>query len=225
MKKMIKAVFNLIDGGLWKLMTNWYSIVCYVGGPILILIAIFACSSQNGSIDGGNKRTDWFHDGLKGEVKQIEESYYGASGMLANVERGAFSHKTTIHYDQKGFLTDQSQPVKVHYNAEGLKDTVINLDSNGSMHSKFVNEFGKDGLVTQTRMFESNGNPIYTWVYEYDANDNVVKEGLYNAVGTQLSVNVFSYNFDDKGNWIRKFVLSSQNQEVLQIIERTITYY
>ncbi|MDR1847830.1 MAG: hypothetical protein LBR17_06920 [Bacteroidales bacterium] len=187
---------------------------------IAFFALVFSCS-QKETI----QKNDWFHDCLKGEVKTIEESYFGASGTAEKTEKGALSTKVIISYDKNGYRIENRDKIKVHFNAAGLKDTIINIDGNGVMESKFINGFNENNELIMTQMFDKNGNPVYTWKYEYDTNNCLIMETLYNAVGTQMSSNRFVYENDSKGNWIKKVIISEDSNEPLQVIERSITYY
>ncbi|MDR0790055.1 MAG: hypothetical protein LBO06_04585 [Bacteroidales bacterium] len=189
------------------------------------LALCYGCSKNDTATQESIKKNDWFHDGLKGKVKSTQDSYYGAFGSSQAAERGEFSTQTTTSYDTNGYRVTNDNSIQNHYNAAGLKDTIINLDDNGAMASKFINTYNNNDYVIQTMMYDHSGNPLYTWLYEYDSTDNVNEEALYNATGTKISHTRYLYDFDTNGNWIRKVIISVEEDEPLQIIERKIIYF
>ena len=192
---------------------------------LLCLALCYGCSKSDVVSQDGIKKNDWFHDGLKGKVKSTQDSYYGAFGSAEAAQKGDFSAQTTTSYDKNGFRIVENNSIKSHYNSMGLKDTVINLDENGAMSSKFINTYNNDGYVMQTMMYESNGNPLYTWLYDYDSTNNVKEEALYGATGAKINHNRYLYDFDSTGNWIKKVIIAVEEGEPLQIIERKIIYF
>ncbi|MDR1724908.1 MAG: hypothetical protein LBR28_00745 [Bacteroidales bacterium] len=190
-----------------------------------------ACKKTNSpafeqhTTDVENHKTDWFHDGLKAKVKSIEEKYYGAFGNLSDAQKGELSNTVLISYDENGFQIVNKNVIVVHYNSNGLKDTITNLDNNGKMSSRFVNTYDVNNHLARTLMYDENGNPLYTWIYEYDTADNIKEEALYNAVGTQINHSRYIYSFDTNGNWTKKVIINTDTEEPVQIIERTLTYY
>jgi hypothetical protein len=171
------------------------------------------------------KKSDLFHESLKGKVKMIEEHYFGAFGTAEATEKGSLANSIMIEFNEEGFRLISGSYTETHYNAEGLKDTIKNLDTNGKCLSYFVNSFNDRGQITRTLMYDEDFNPVYTWVYEYDNEDNIYQDATFDAVGTRLNHNRYLYEKDAHRNWVKRITINAQTNEPMQITERKITYF
>ena len=157
-----------------------------------------------------------------GNGKPLEETMYDARGSLMS--------KTVHTYDPKG---NRSKIVTHVYNSDGslrMKDTFTYGDR-GTVAERTT--YDKDGSVqgTQSYMYDTPppkpGDPDQEYVY-YPGTVEMGKEGVKGAG----ELHVQHYEFDSKGNWIRRTVSKKVESEPgksrlqpLAITYRTITYY
>ena len=93
-------------------------------------------------------------------------------------------------------------------------------------------EYDVNGVKTQNQYFPvSNSSPTGREVYKYDDKGNISEMTLMNKDGSLLSREVYKYEFDSVGNWVKMTtsVLVIENGKIefepTEVTYRTIFYY
>ena len=185
--------------------------------------------------DKGNRMEENYYnaDGiLSGKVNynyddkgnRIEENYYNADGIL--------SGKNTYKYDDKGNQIEGN-----NYKVDGS-----GLDLHLRLSGKYTYKYDKKGNQIENNKFNADGILFGKYTYRYDDKGNEIEKNDYNADGSlyhketykyddkgnKIEVNGYSnytykYEFDAKGNWIKKITFKNQIPE--NILERIYQYY
>jgi hypothetical protein len=115
--------------------------------------------------------------------------------------------------------------IKFKYDNEGncIEDSLYL--SNGSLSSYTIFENDKNGNNIKESYYKSNGKPNGKSISEFDKNGNPVANNSYESDGTISSENVYSYEYDKKGSWIKRFNYKGRNKTIDNITEREIIYY
>ncbi|MFA7066239.1 MAG: hypothetical protein WC199_05595 [Dysgonamonadaceae bacterium] len=123
--------------------------------------------------------------------KMIEEQYFRRS-----VDR--FHMKTLYKYSNNGKMIEES---------------VFNSDESPSR--KFI--YNENGNIIEYYYYNSEGFDSKN-LYKYDTNGNKIEENQFNSDGNLEWQRLYKYEYDYKGNWIKKTGLH-------YITEREIEYY
>ena len=181
----------------------------------------------------GNKlRTDWYDsrnnleritvfgylDGSRVSAsKYIEREYgprIGTSGPLSNKKMDPrYQHRFEYKYDDKKRLTEKTEFL-----------------SNGEVVYRSVYKY--EGDQKETLLYADGNSPPQRSVYTLDDKGNEIEHTVFahdGSIRTKLS---HAYEFDSKGNWIKRTTSRTENDERLRrfmpptsVHIRTITYY
>ena len=169
------------------------------------------------------------------EATRIKINYiYDASGNLVikKAEESEYMYwmVDSIFYDER------NRPIRIlSYNEEFVDFQIIQYDS---MDNILQLEMGdnEDGLTEKTYYsYENNQMTVENWllytndlpdggvVYYYE-NGNEIKSVETEPDDDSMIIAETTYEFDEKGNWIKKTIKASDNEDVY-VITRTIDYY
>jgi hypothetical protein len=101
----------------------------------------------------------------------------------------------------------------------GLTETTTSAE--GKMLQKIVNTYDAKGNRVKSETLEADGSLETEQIFTYDDQGNAITAKTLD-VHTGEYENQFTYQWDDKGNWIQKQTLL--NGQVVEQIERKITY-
>ncbi len=174
---------------------------------------------------------------------KIEQNDYIPDGTLAN--RTVFLYKQNQlieynNYDSQGMLFGTG---KYQTNDKGV---VVQLDyetADGRYNWSESYDYNKDGKLTEVKRFRTNEVIDTKELYSYDSQGNVIEsefhrdnklisknkykydgESNYNQLTFRDStVYTYKYNYDAKGNWIKKIVFENDNPS--GILLREIEYF
>nr|MBP6721583.1 RHS repeat protein [Bacteroidia bacterium] len=186
---------------------------------------------------GNQVETIWYDSNGKQLLKTTTKFDTNGNGIesIQYLTDGTRPLKTTRKFNESGNLVE-----------------ILNYDGNGNIFGKIVNNFDESGNVIESTIFNSIGareskynykydnvgNKIEAnitvekfafvaeesgkYTYEYD-NGNMVSECDYGPNGILELKRTFKYEFDEKGNWIRKTIFINQIPSF--IVERELEYY
>ena len=120
-------------------------------------------------------------------------------------ENSEINMKFTYQYDKKGRETEQ-----------------LAFDKDGKIMSKLTYTYDRKGNKIKMRQVNHKGELLSTLQLKYDEHGNITEEISYKPDGKEWYVDIFTYQFDVKNNWIKQ--IQSRNGQ-LQISEREIKYY
>ena len=153
----------------------------------------------------------------------------------------------TLHQDGEGYLTSREV---IEYNDENLietqsvynKDNILirkkqqYLDRRGlPKETKIFNEknevvnhrkeiFGDNRLLEQFTVLSSGGDEVMLVKLSYDPAGNVVSQEALDIAAMEPYLPVtYQYEFDEKGNWIRR--IQFLGDEPLYVVQREIEYF
>ncbi len=131
----------------------------------------------------------------------------------------ALTDKTIYKYDEMGNLIEAA-----YFKSDGTKGTHSIFKAH-----KIVHEYDGKGVQTGTFHYDSDGRLIQKWVRKSEGNK--VSTEYTDSSGMLKSKSVSAYEYDSRGNWIKRsgFVIEfkdSKTSEKPTIIEhRIISYY
>ncbi|WP_299837249.1 hypothetical protein [uncultured Tenacibaculum sp.] len=139
---------------------------------------------------------------------------YNEKGLKIKDEIYDASDKLTLErffkYDEKGNKIERTQ--KYVYNP----DTALN---------KRTFEYDESGRNIRINTYDPFGKNIKShYDFVYDDGGNKIEENILNPNGKLTSKWIYKYEFDEKGNWIKKTEFD-QGIFPKNIIERTYEYY
>ncbi len=114
--------------------------------------------------------------------------------------------KTTYSFDAKG------------------NETGYLLQTPGYANSAKKYSYDDKGNKTEEIWLDGKNEITFRFVRLYDAYGNVIEEQKYNGKDKQLDKATWKFEYDSKGNWIKRTQYNSDGIE-FDIAERTITYY
>lgn len=150
------------------------------------------------------------------------------SKLVDSVAWDKATPKFTVVYDEKGRVTERyhlnADKKKVyHYRARYAADhlTEQEMYEGGVLSVKYT--FDTQGHDIKMEKFDRNGALVFVRESEYNDHSDMVHRKLFQAKG-EITVNWdFSYEYDQKGNWIRKE--EKENGMPYRVVKRKITYY
>jgi hypothetical protein len=182
-----------------------------------------------------------------GMVNSIEYFYPENKVLIKSVNHYDLKNRLT----RQDFLTNDSLMLSQKYlQIDSNKDSLLAYDSNGDLMNIAVLEYNNDKQVVETKLFDLQKNLIYSETSKYDANSQLKETSIqsldtssngeiytysYDSIGRMQictvtnSINKFetiekySYESDEKNNWIKKHI-KSHNGEIIAIVIRKIEY-
>ena len=135
--------------------------------------------------------------------------------------------KETYKYDDKGNLIEWYY-YELH---DGLAAT-YKYDAKGNLIEEI--SYSHAGVGNTTYKYDAKGNKIEENSYfiglldrkytmKYDAKGNLIEGNSYEADGSLDYKYTFKYEFDEKGNWIKRITFKNQIPESIE--EREFEYY
>ena len=118
---------------------------------LLLTLAIATLTSMGYSQTTPAKKNGWEEANLKGKVKSLTESKYGAEDRFGEIQKkeSSLSSKETYKYDDKGNLIEKN-----NYNADGF-------------YYKHTKKFDDKGNKIEENYYNADGFD-YKHTYKYD---------------------------------------------------------
>lgn len=161
-----------------------------ISSLIVLFLSVFSVFSQNPFVRENNK-TDVEREGLKGNVKQIEQNCFYAKEESGKIKKGE-NMKTVSPIDVYGnylFLFDKN----------GNKIEERWRDTASVQFSKTINVYDEKGNNIETNAYNRSGTKIITkTVSRFDDKKNILELDSYEYDGTLKSKTVFTYDNNGK---------------------------
>jgi hypothetical protein len=197
--------------------------------------------------NGELKMTKETHFTKSGQVKSIV--YYYPANQTSNMSINHFDFWDRL--TRQDFITNDSLILFQEYlKLNSNKDSLLIYNSNGKLINVAVLEYNNDGQVIESKLFDlqkmliRSETSIYDnnrhlketriesidssinggiYIYSYDSYDRILTFSEKNSFSRFESIEKYSYESDKMNNWIRKQILTS-NEEVIAIVTRKIEY-
>lgn len=151
---------------------------------------------------------------------------------------GSVNSIQTFSYDERGNMTREarrgtdgrSQGWTVHtFDAHDRLAEVAYYGPDGSFHQRNVYTYDARGRETGWAAYRPDGTHALGFTRRRDESGNVV-ESTHSANGKLVSRRTFTYEFDGRGNWVKKRAEREDAQGgaskvVPEVTYRTVTYY
>ena len=146
-----------------------------------------------------------------GELKFRQISNYNDNGKLVEKVRFNLDGETLVRnlyrYDENGNRIEDLQ--------------YFNTNENPSIKTTY--KYDELGNKVEEFMYNPEDRLIAKWLSKYNDQNSLVEENYYYADGSLSAQEVYSYEFDKKGNWTKQIIVS--NEVPKYIVIREIKYY
>lgn len=176
----------------------------------------------------------YFNKDLKPTI--TKKYFYNNKGLqidqLEYTVDGQFDRRYAYKYDDRdnlietiGYKNDGSISSKTTYKYDSKNQKISYLiETPGYANSSRTFIYDEKGNMIEEYWYNGQGAVDFKFVRLYDANGNKIQETNYKK-GTQLiGTTKWSYEYDSKGNWIKKTDLTEDGTD-FHTETRTITYY
>ncbi len=170
------------------------------------------------SFDADGKRTAKTVYKLDTLGNVIEEIQYNADGSP--------SINYTFKYNEKGNpieRTAQKADGSMPESQRWKYDSDDNMIESTGLWSAYTYTYDEQGNRIGENFFMPLGNLKLTKTFSYDDKGNKIEENKYNAGEELKEHNIWKYEYDKAGNWIKK--IQSSEGEDFSIEERVIEYF
>jgi antitoxin component YwqK of YwqJK toxin-antitoxin module len=165
-----------------------------------------------------------------GQGRKVEMTFYCPGGAVNHVETFAYDEGGRMireaHLNPDGTLRNSSAST---YDADGrLIESSLNKPD-GTLSQRNVHTYDERGREAEWVIYREDGTPAIGQRYDYDESGNVA-ESLRYGNGVLLSRETFTYEFDARGNWVKRRVVrettkGDTSRTEMEVNYRTIAYY
>jgi len=154
------------------------------------------------------------------------------------VSKRNFIRKDTIRYydqfkyDEKGFLASGSRSrsgvdtlmvsVTIKTNDVGYPTEIQLFNTKGNPTEKYIQTYDDQNRFTKFETIDKDGRTIFSYEVKYN-DKSKVSELIVKDKDNNVSSNYFTYEYDEKGNWVKAIVKDDKNHVVIE--ERSYTYF
>lgn len=166
-------------------------------------------------------RKTYIHDNKGRRIEQIE---YNTDGQL--------DHRYTYEYDDRGNLTRvgsykkdgtlYSNTTYKYDNKDNRTDYILETPGYATSSKKFMYDAKRN--IIEEFWYNGKGGIDFRFVRSYDAKGNKIQESSYKGGDKLIGTTNWTYEYDSKGNWIKKTDLTSDGTD-FHTETRTIIYY
>lgn len=162
----------------------------------------------------------------------IKDYEYTDQGYKITESENDIVVKETLYTtDQQGNILAEKE---TSFLQENLVTTRVNEYQNNKLTTTKVT-YGKDGYIIHYK-YDANGLPIEEVIMDlknklvskkrrkFDDKKNLVEEFLYDTTGRLKTNSRILYQYDDKGNWIKRTQFANNLEEPISNATRTIRY-
>lgn len=161
--------------------------------------------------------------------KLISDIRYNENGSVYTKEKNQYYENGIIKENHSIYFGREPNSIlanahKIKYNIKGEKIENYKYDSDGDLSNKYRYEYNSAGDLLKSYQYRSDGS---VWKEsKYDDKENITKEIIY-FNGEIIGVILFTYEFDNNGNWIKKTKDEKMSKygSKTSIEERIIEYY
>lgn len=158
-----------------------------------------------------NKRLAGMNFIRKDTLRVYDQFKYGGNGFLADAKRFRAGVDTLI----------MSAAVKT--NAVGYPTEFQTFNSKGEPTGKYIQTYDEQNRFIKFETVDKAGTVTFTQEVKYNDKSKVSELIFRDKDNKIAAANYFTYDYDQKGNWIRAIVKDGKNHVVIE--ERTYTYF
>jgi YD repeat-containing protein len=151
---------------------------------------------------------------------------------------GSVHYTQTYTYDERGNITRKASrspdgrshgwTVHTYDDSDRLTETAF-YTRDGTLSQRNVYAYDARGRETEWNAYRGDGTHALGFTRRYDESGNVV-ESLHSANGSLVSRRTYTYEFDARGNWVKRRAEVEEarggvSKVVPEVTYRTITYY
>lgn len=136
-------------------------------------------------------------------------------------------------YDEQGFLTKGTRyrsgidtlmiSVDIKVNAAGYPVEFQLFNSDNEPIEKYIHTYDELNRFTKLEVFDKNGIINYKHEVKYNDKGKVSDLIITDKDNNITASNYFTYEYDEKGNWVKAIVKDDKNHVVIE--ERSYTYF
>ena len=132
-----------------------------------------------------------------------------------------------ITYDQEMQLENR---MHVSYDKNGVVSQRSYNDRHNDVRRREIYKYYEDGLLSVSTIYDRTNTKVQEVFFEYDDHGEVTTQTTFDYYDDEeplVTVQMFSYKYDDYGNWIEKVEFAVEKGEVypVLIIDRIYEYY
>ncbi|WP_294818719.1 hypothetical protein [uncultured Flavobacterium sp.] len=193
--------------------------------------------------DNPNGRTTYVYDkkgNLKGENLYLNSEYIQVKNLYEYDAQNRKISETRYSKDKTLYKTvfeyrDGNLVKKETTGPDGVIASTekSSYDKKGNLLERYIYDGFDKSQIHEMRSYDTNGNMTgnkvtrndkieFEALNKYDERNNLVKTQTANGAGQIYDSRVYSYDYDSKGNWIKKTVYINDKPSI--IIERAISY-
>lgn len=144
-----------------------------------------------------------------------------ANGELQGTIRNSFENERLTEILVKDAEQNMSRRIQISY-GEDSRDIKI-FESNGFL-SMIIKEDNKGNQLNSRTVTDSEGNVFMKEIFERNEQGYEIKQTTEYASSEYQNSRDFQYEYDSKGNWIKK-TTKDQNGDIIEVTIREIGYY
>jgi len=181
--------------------------------------------------DNGNLKERLFFNSW-GDLFEKAIYKYNKKNLLTTIDRYNSEGKRKKRYAFK-YHANKKLKEEIEYRSNGKISGKRIYDERGYCIS--FETYNKNGVSKRKNIFknDNNGNIIEekwsdtgnTNKYSYNKKGNQISFVRYDSFGDIINSEYFEYEYDERGNWIKKINFEGENREVKDVTNRTIKYY
>lgn len=162
--------------------------------------------------------------------RKTETTFYNPGGPVNHVRTFAYDDRgrmiREVHLGPDGTIRNSSVYT---YDADGRLAERSQYGPDGALILRRASTYDRKGRETDWAIHRGDGGPVTSQKRSYDERGNVLESVSY-ANGVQVSRETFAYEFDARGNWVRRRVVreavrKGTSHTEIEVNYRTITYY
>jgi PBP1b-binding outer membrane lipoprotein LpoB len=201
------------------------------GSKKMVSKNVFKYDANGNMVELSNYKAD-------GKVTSTIRSTYEASGKLIKEETilgdGTVDLVSAIKTDAKGNKIEQEDVRPMgniifnykyyyKYDEKGQLTERIAYRGNGTFLFKYVFKYDDNGNRIEWIQQGQDSSVVGKVIYKYNEKNNLAEQTEYKGDGSVKAIYTYSYEFDKKGNWLRRKKM--QDGKVVEIKERDVKYY
>jgi hypothetical protein len=193
--------------------------------------AMFKCESGE-CVEGLRRRSTFDDYDIKGNIISSNRNRFDPNNPQDRLHRYPFGdgppviEKANVEPDG----TVRGTYIYSYNNLSRQSEWII-CRPDGSIEQRILNSFNFDGRLSEQITYDSNMQVFSRTTYAYDAKGNEIEWTNYDKDGSVTNVNLFEYELDKTGNWVKKVMTIKRpkdgqlNVEAIVVYYRTITYH
>lgn len=162
--------------------------------------------------------------------RKVEMTFYNPGGAVNHIETFAYDDSGRMvreaHLNPDG--TTRNTSVYTYDTGGRLTERIVHKPD-GTLFQRTVSTYDEKGRETEWVIYRGDGTPAVAQRRSYDERGSVT-ESLRYVNGVLVSRETFTYEFDARGNWVKRRVVretvkGGTSRTEREVNYRTITYY